>query len=278
MEKLAIVGTFFDGYYDIWEDFLELFERNWPDCPYNLYLVNDEKDLAFEKKYNVTVLHAGKNAEYSDRVQTALKNIEAEYYLLLLEDFFIGEKLDKNLLEPIIAFMEQKKAKYYRMPLSEFVPFAKKKTVEKIVPTMEYTVSCQPSIWKKEFLKQCIGNDSYNAWVFEGIYTKSSVAHTDEFLEGCYIDYRNILCLWHGALQSKFLNRTFEHFQNQGYTFKAKMPRIDKQIERKHIIKQLMKDICPVCIQNFVKKYKKTTSIVEKYRDKIDEQIEKMNL
>ena len=31
---LAIVGIFWDGYYDMWEDFLELKEKFWRDCPY----------------------------------------------------------------------------------------------------------------------------------------------------------------------------------------------------------------------------------------------------
>ena len=73
MHKLAIVGTFYDGYYDLWEDFLELFYTNWPDCPYPLYIVNDEKELSFKKEYKVNVIHAGHKAEYSQRVQTAVK-------------------------------------------------------------------------------------------------------------------------------------------------------------------------------------------------------------
>jgi hypothetical protein len=34
--------------------------------------------------------------------------------------------------------------------------------------TAEYTVSCQPSIWEKEFLKECIGSRNYNAWYLKG--------------------------------------------------------------------------------------------------------------
>lgn len=204
MHNMAIVGTFYDGYYDLWEDFLNLLTYYWPDCPYPVYIVNDMKELNFDKKYNVTVYHAGENAKYSQRVQTALREIEAEYYLLLLEDFFIGEKLQASVLEDILTFMKENDAKYYRMPTRDFIPFYKKQHIEKIKPQMEYTVSCQPSIWKKDFLRKCIGIDKYNAWVYEGIYSKAPVAHTEVFLKGCYCDYRNVLCLYHGVLQSKF--------------------------------------------------------------------------
>jgi len=47
--RLCIVGIFFDGYYDIWEDFLELFNRNWPDCPYPVYIVDGTKNLDFQR-------------------------------------------------------------------------------------------------------------------------------------------------------------------------------------------------------------------------------------
>ncbi|HEM3688429.1 TPA: hypothetical protein U1D21_001456 [Streptococcus suis] len=278
MEKLAIVGTFYDGYYDLWEDFLELFEKNWPDCPYSLYIVNDEKDLQFSKNYNVKVFHSGKKAEYSQRVQTALSEIDAEYYLLLLEDFFIGEKLDKHVLDKIMEFVINNNLDYYRMQLGEFTTFNKKGKVEHISPNAEYTVSCQPSIWKKEFLKKCIGTDVYNAWVFEGIYTKAPKAHTEEFLKGCYVDYRNVLCLYHGALQGKFLNRTYDHFAKQGYSFRAKMPLMDKKAELKHSVKKFFKFTIPVSLQRIIKKNIRTNSVVEKYNSEINRLIKKMGL
>ena len=45
-QDLAIVGIWYDGYYDIWEDFLELKEKFWKDCPYTMYIVNQTKELA----------------------------------------------------------------------------------------------------------------------------------------------------------------------------------------------------------------------------------------
>jgi hypothetical protein len=78
--------------------FSELFSSHWPDCPYELYIVNNEKELDYEKKYKVKVLHAGKEAEYSRKVQTALSKIDADYYLLLLEDFLLEVNVLKTQL------------------------------------------------------------------------------------------------------------------------------------------------------------------------------------
>ncbi len=278
MNKLAIVGIFFDGYYDIWEDFLELFEKNWPNCPYPLYIVNNKKELCFSKEYKVTVLHAGEGAEYSRKVQLAVNNIEAEHYLLLLEDFFIGEKLKENVLESIMDKIYNENIKYYRMPLTEFISSKEKDIISEMTPNMEYTVSCQPSIWKRDFLQQCIGTDNYNAWIFEGIYAKARIPHTEQFLKGCVNDTSNVLCLYHGALQGKMLNSTYTHFKNVGYSFKNKREILSLENERKHTKKQKIKSMCPIFIQRFIKKHMRTNSVVERYKDDIERLIIKMNL
>lgn len=278
MARVAIVGIFFDGYYDLWEDFLELFEKNWKGCPYPLYIVDNEKELNYNKKYNAKVLHAGKDAEYSRKVQLAVNSIDADYYLLLLEDFFIGEPLKKDCLNRLLNVIEQKHIKYYRMPMPEFTPFRLKGKRIKIHPQMEYTVSCQPSIWKREFLKECIGAENYNAWIFEGIYTKSRKAHTVDFLRGCYSDYTNILHLYHGALQGKMLPRTYSHFVKSGYTFKNQRKILSSGQEFKDHLKNQLKGLIPVKVQRFIKECQNNNSIVEKYSSKVERLIASMNL
>lgn len=278
MKKLAIVGIFYDGYYDIWEDFLELFHLNWSDCPYDLYIVDNEKEIEFIKKYNVSVIHAGKDAEYSRKVQVALEKIKADYFLLLLEDFFIGEKLSEDALSGVFNTVLSQKIKYYRMSLPEFTPKKYKGKVMPIKTSMEYTISCQPSLWEKEFLQKCIGDENYNAWVFESIYTKSKVAHSESFLEGCWMDYRNVLCLYHGAVQGKILRKTKDHFIRKGYKFKNTRPILEKRQEIKYTIKMLVKHICPFFVQKIIKENIKTDSIIEKYSLQTQELINKMQL
>lgn len=280
MKELAIVGIFFDGYYDMWEDFLELFYSNWRDCPYPLYIVNNEVDLHFKKQYPVTVIHAGSDAEYSRKVQEAVKQINADYYLLLLEDFFVGKKLQSNALSEVMRFIEDKEVKYYRMPMKEFSSIKNMNRIIPIKPRMEYTLSCQPSIWQREFLRKCIGTNNYNAWIFEGIYTKAPKVHTEEFLKGCYIDYRNLLCLYHGALQGKILPRTYKHFSKQGYKLKSKRDILSMKREMLSLGKTQIKGIIPFSIQKKIKTIlkKRSSSVIERYNDEIHRLIKEMDL
>ena len=55
--KMTIAFIGFDGYDDMWDDCIGLFQRFWPDCPYRVVFVNNEKDVNWT---NVEVLHAGK--------------------------------------------------------------------------------------------------------------------------------------------------------------------------------------------------------------------------
>lgn len=275
--NLAIVGIFYDGYSDMWEDFLILFRKYWSDCPYPLYIVNQVTDIDCEP-YGVQVLHAGKEAEYSKKVQMAVDNIDADYFLFLLEDFFFSEYLSGDVLQPVINFMNEKKAKYYGFHLDLFVESRLKGIVREISPSDEYTVVSAYNIWKKDFLQQCIGHDNYNAWVFEGIYAKAPKVHTNEFLKGCYFDQQNTLCLVHGAIQGKFLPRTKKIFLEKGYNFQTNREVLDKKSCIKQRIKILLIDIMPMSMRNAIKKYFKSMSVTGKYAEEIDKEIKILNL
>lgn len=278
--NLAIVGIFYDGYYDIWEDFLELFSSRWENCPYPFYIVNNTKELTYEKKYNVQVIHAGEDAEYSRKVQKAINEICADYYLFLLEDFLIEFNLETDPLEDVIDYMYKNAVHYYRMQIPEFID-KKVCTLDgpvKIKQSDEYTVTCQPSIWKRDFIQKCIGNTNYNAWVFEGIYCYSQYAHSKEFLDKCRVDYRNVLGIRHLALQGKVLPSVYQDFVNNGYVFKNQRETLTEAEWRKHLIKVKLKNIVPLRLQQWFKSIFKTKSVVERYKKEIIQEMGNLDI
>ena len=282
--ELAIVGIWYDGYYDLWEDFLELKERYWNDCPYPLYIVNQTKDLCFEKKYNATVIHAGDDAEYSKKVQTVVEQIDADYYLILLEDFFFSKELHGAELENVVNFMKNGKINYYCMPMFEF--FVAKignegrisDRPQQYMPKDEYTVNCQPSIWKRDFLKKCIGTGNYNAWIFEGIYAMSRDAHKLDFLSQCYYVKSNPLSLMHGALQGQIVPDTAKYYQNEGYLFKNHRSVMDEVAYKRHQFKSKMKSVIPLSLQKVLKKLLNMESVYGRYSREIAIEMKRMNL
>ncbi len=286
MNRLSIVGIFYDGYSDMWEDFVTLFKKKWKDCPYPLYIINGQKDLETDDAEGITVIHAGADAEYSRKVQTAINEIDSDYLLLLLEDDFFEKELESDALENILDVMDSEKISYLRMPMKEFISYRDKKIYKYdkntglrfISSNNEYTVTCMPSIWKKDFLKQCIGTGNYNAWIFEGIYSYSQYAHTTEFLYKCRVSLDNVLHLRHGAVQGKFIPNVYNDFAKQGYTFKTNREVLSSVEHLKYTAKRALKDLTPLAIHKFIKRVIKKRSVIDKYKDEINEQIKAMNL
>lgn len=283
-QELAIVGIFWDGYYDVWEDFLELKERFWKNCPYPLYIVNQTKDLNYAKDYEVTVIHAGDDAEYSKKVRCAIDAIDAQYYLLLLDDFFFSKHLDGAVLEDRIQFMKENHLSYYSMPLPEFMDecngssFKGLSHVQNIETSKEYTLSCQPAIWEREFLRKSVGAGNYNAWVFEGMYAKSKISHTKEFLDQCKIDVSNVLGLIHGALQGKMIPPTIEKLRQLGYEMKNKREVLPDSAYAAHERKAKLKARIPLPLQRVIKRMFRINSVTDRYNDSIVKQMNEMGL
>lgn len=277
-EKLAIVGIFYDGYEDAWIDYIRCFNRYWSDCPYRHYIIDNIKGM--ENVDNIMFFHAGEDAEYSRKVQTALEKIDADYYLLMLEDFFIGEKLDKDVLKPVMDFIYDENIDYYC--LSSLSSFSKYKSVLynpsknflfKINPQNRYTLGCQAVIWKRDFLKQCIGTSNYNAWVFEGALAKSEKVHSSEFLQKCVKDERNILKLKHGILQQKMIPTTMRYFEKIGYPLTTQRAVMSDKQFNKYVRNSRLSSILPKPIYKFLKgilREKRGNVVLDKYEMEID--------
>lgn len=278
--KVAVVGVFYDGYMDLWEDFIILFERFWPDCPYEKYIVNQVAECEFGHSFKI--IHAGNDAEYSKKIQTAIDSIGADYYLLLLDDFFIGKAVDSNKIREILEFMQTNDMKYCSMPLPEFKRSFKGKKINnqfrRISSKAEYTVSCQAAIWEKNFLKECVGNANYNAWVFEGVYSKSIKAHSSAFLSKCCANISNPLNLKHGALQGKIVPTTRKYFQTIGYEMHNNRETLSRRIYFSHQIKSFIKSLVPFAIQSKIKKRFNTKSVIEKYSEEIKRVMQSLGL
>lgn len=213
---LTIVFIGFDGYSDLWDDCIGLFKVFWQDCPYRTLFVNNEKEVKWD---GIEVVHAGREAEWSLKVSTAISLATTPYICLLLEDFFIGKTIDTKYISEALKIIEEDDIRYYKLAnLSRAVknkdPQYKRIDYLHVIPESdEYGVSLQAAIWNKQYLKELIGEENYNAWVFEFDRTKESIEESDLPKTGCIFDDRNILNLKHGVVQSKFIPGTIKYFK-----------------------------------------------------------------
>ena len=274
MNKLTILGVFFDGYKDLWIDFVRLFKKYWPDCPYELVITSNTENYDYFE--GIKVINAGKNAEYSKKIQFALQEVESDYYLILLEDFFMSKKINNNDFNTLFNNIIDRQIKYYSMPMNEFSNNYKGKKIQghkferTISHKAKYTLSCQPAIWEKNFLMNCIGNENYNAWVFEGVFCKSKVAHSKDFLKDCIVNTNNPLAILHGALQGKIVPTTSQTLFENGYQLSTNREVIPKFIYKKYLRKIKIRGLLPYFMQNMLRKIINHKSVLDKYNIEID--------
>lgn len=218
-QDMTIVFIGFDGYSDMWDDCMNLFHRFWKDCPYKVMFVNNSKEIKFE---NVQVLHAGDDAEWSRKVQLAVEKADTPYICLLLEDFFVGEPIDTQIIEETLKLIKEDDIRYFKIvnnnrPLKNRDAHYKGIKYLHVVPENdEYGVSLQAAIWKKDYLKEVLGTENYNAWKFEFDRVKEAEGKTSEPNKGVLVDDRNILKIKHGVMQSKYLPFTVKYFKKKG--------------------------------------------------------------
>ncbi len=275
--NLTILGVFYDEYEDLWQDFINLVHLNWPDLPFELVIADKTfcSDSGLYSKVNF--ITCGKDAEFSKKIQMSLKRIKTDYVLLLLEDFFISKKIDNNAITEILDFIEENNIVYYTMPIPSFVASKEKqlfkregKKIYKLSGKNEYVLNCQPAIWDKRFLSLCIGNLNYNAWVFEGLYSKKAFIRKQKILEKCVVDYSNPLNIVHGVVQGKVINKTKEYLAVNGYDLKTKRNCLTKKEESIISLKNSITKVLYFLRLIWLKRLVNKRGVLSKYSNEIE--------
>ena len=147
-----------DKYSDIWLPFYTLFKKYW-DCPYDVSIVTETKNCGYFK----TIKETG---SWTRRVQKALKQLDTDYVIILLDDFFIRRKVDQKRIDYCIEKFEPDIAVFnFETQFSETIDagldgFRLRRNRD------DYLCSCQPSIWNRKILIELLDKDM-NPWQWE---------------------------------------------------------------------------------------------------------------
>lgn len=246
-KDIAILFVGFDGYKDVWDHCFSLLNKNWSDRP-KTYLACSELQPNYE---NVEVINAGKDAEWSRKVQVALEKIPQKYVLLMLEDFFVSDIVDNEVFDSVLNTVKTDGIKFYQVLVQLIHQSAIKgesykgnKNIHIIPVDKKYPLNLQAAIWEKEFLEECVGKENYNAWQFEINQIERTNINRDriEFL----IDDRNICNITHTIVQSKYLPGAVKSLKKKGYIIGDNDRECLSKVEYyKYMLKLYMYEITP---------------------------------
>ena len=180
-----------DPYSDLWTPFFTLFSRYWKDCPFAVYLGNNEGQFQHP---GVNLIHAGYGLNWSNRVREQIAALDTPYVLLCLEDFFLRRPVPTDRVRLALETLDRLGGHMVRL---ECRPGPNKRvpgTPEfgAIDCGAPYRVSTQAAIWKKESLLALMRPDE-SIWEFEIKGSIRSSSYQDGFF-----------CVWSDVM-------TYEH-------------------------------------------------------------------
>lgn len=164
-KDLAILVLSCDKYSDLWDDFFNLKDLYWPDCPYHTFLATDSKQYVRE---GVDTIHFGNIKTWSICAQKALAKIDYPYVALFLEDAFIYKKIDSSIiLEDFKLFKEYKLdfltlERDYKTPTNSISPH-----VWRTDKHRKWGIDTSAAIWRKDFFIKQLQKNDCSAWEFE---------------------------------------------------------------------------------------------------------------
>jgi len=170
--QCTLVVSSCDNYSDLWLPFFNLLKIHWPDCPYKILLITEEKYFNYK---GVISTQIGPGLDWSTLLGRSLDMVKTPYVLFMLEDFFLRSVVDSELLQKNLENMNRSSIEMLRLIPSKKIPIwsGSHSNYSNISLKERYRVSTQGAFWKLEVLQDLV-NPGESAWEFEINGTKRS--------------------------------------------------------------------------------------------------------
>jgi hypothetical protein len=166
----TVVGTC-DSYLNVVPNFITLYNKYYEPSTRRLIVGETEKIDTDGFEWVLPGI-----LPWGERMKIAIETVTTDYIFLLLEDYYLSQKLTVEYIEYLIAFMDRFKAdKLSIFPMeahhnkySEII-----NTIYKIDINGEFMSNLQPAIWRtEEFLR--VVQPHYSPWDFE-MYAQGNI-------------------------------------------------------------------------------------------------------
>jgi len=154
-----------DAYCDLWEPFFGLLRLHWPDCPMEIFLGAETVEF---NAPNVRTLLSGPGKDWSQRVIWYLEQIEKPFVLVMLEDFFLRQRVSNSMIGECLEFANMNRAIQVRLiPRPKpTVPISGEKLIGVSEKGSPYRLCTQAAIWNRLSLIGLL-HEGESIWDFE---------------------------------------------------------------------------------------------------------------
>lgn len=163
--KIAVMVISCDKYSDLWEPCIKMFNKFWPDCVYDKFLISNFKEYSVAGFKSILI---GQDKSWSNGLKIALKNIESEYEYVftMVEDYFFIENIDSSYVARMFDSFIEKDGNFlslFRLP-SKLDPI--NEYFGELENNIPYRQSVGFTLWKLRTLYDIL-DENENAWEFE---------------------------------------------------------------------------------------------------------------
>lgn len=164
-KNVAIAVLSSDGYADVWPHFFSMFFRNWPDCPFPVYLITGTNAYKHDR---VVTVHSSLSpqSDWSSRMIDAIKKICSTHVILFLEDFFLTKRVKTRGVVDFAEWCIDADADYLRLRPFPGPDERFNEKIGRISAKVLYRVCLQTAIWKRSVLLDLL-KPGETPWDFE---------------------------------------------------------------------------------------------------------------
>ena len=217
--KVALLVPSCDKYIDVLDQFFDRQERfmGWWNAP--RYALIEE---GIYERDGITVLNSNKSDSWADRVRKNVESLKEEYFILLLDDYFMYKEVSENQIIQALQIMKSENIKYYKLVNNPKVnyPLEKYPYISYIPNNVRYGINLAECIIRRDFFLDML-QPGMNVWDVEAFPLTKVQPKFTGYLEYCVTDTREILKTRYAIMHGKWVRPTMKYFEKIGLPIKV---------------------------------------------------------
>ena len=177
--NVAFVLSSCDKCSDLWEPFFILLKRHWQDFDYRTYLCTDSKQFSFDGIDISCPLNIPASNTWSENLIDLLNQIEEDFVLFMLDDFWLKTDVDIERLGCYEQIMQRDRSIGFICLVHQLKSSKENPKSEKYPGLIKYgkhtpyRVTTQAGLWRRDYLLSLLRKHE-SAWWFEMFGSKRS--------------------------------------------------------------------------------------------------------
>src|SRR6185437_8640250 len=151
--SLVVLVASCDKYSDTWKPLFDLFFRHWPDCPYPVYLIANQKTCDDRR---VTTMLAGEDRDWSSTVAAAVSKFPHSHVLFWIDDAFPVAPVESSRVQALFKRFVREGFSFLRLRPNPRPGAWLDHEIGELGRDAAYRVSLFATIWRVTALQQVL--------------------------------------------------------------------------------------------------------------------------